>query len=347
MTRTFRPAQRKTDVSKQQVCDTLRKWVACRAFNLKIWQPLRQLHVTGSLDAPTLERLLQAPCDVRSNEDPFSVSECDASSLKRCSAYRLRATTAITHDRFLTLLHAHPPRNAKACAGYLKDRMRVVLHRSQIYPHDGRLPEHQYFFRTVFFPRLLVIIERIASTEDGALPVLDLCVYAKLDCLHGYFPFFCNEAHQHVNRQIDSLLMNALHSVRKHRKASGKIDSDAQARQPDAAFLCQSIRRFCTHYSLCDPASTSSLYDQRQRGCVHVNTAVVLDLLQRHAYTETKLNVYRVVGRILPKELADMILRYVLLSQGQPEEPGIFDQSGKAVLHCEDACTEVLRTELV
>jgi hypothetical protein len=77
-----------------------------------------------------------------------------------------------------------------------------------------------------------------------------------------------------------------------------------------------------------------------------VNTAVALDLLQRHAYTETKLNVYRVVGRKLPKELADIILRYVLLSQGQPEEPGLFDQSGKAVVHCEDASIEVLRTEL-
>jgi hypothetical protein len=60
-----------------------------------------------------------------------------------------------------------------------------------------------------------------------------------------------------------------------------------------------------------------------------VNTAMALDLLQRHALTGTKLNVYRVVSKKFPKELADRVLRYVLYSQRLPEEPGIFDQSGK------------------
>lgn len=235
----------------------------------------------------------------------------------------------------------------KACAGYLKDRIRAALHRSQIYSQDERLEEYQHFFKTVFFPRLSVIIERIAAAKDGALPVLDLCVYVKLDSLHGYFPFFCNEDHQHANRRIDIILESTLKSLQKHRIVKSKRDVDAQARQPDAAYLCQSIRRFYTHYDFCDHEFMSDPYPRRKRGCVRVNTAVALDLLQRHAFTETKLSVYRVVGKKLPRELADMVLRYVLHSQGLPEEPGIFDRSGKAVIKCGKASIGTSRTGIL
>lgn len=348
MTPTWGPTQKELDVSEQRIPHTFRKTVAYRAFNLKLWQPFRQLRGTASLDAPTLEQLLLSPCDGRSNEDPFSVGGCDASLRERFSAYSLRATTDIIHEDFLTLLQAHPPRNAKACAGYLKDRMRTALHRSKIYSQNERLERHQHVFRTVFFPRMLAVIEHITVAEDGELPALDLCVYAKLDCLHGSSPFFSNEAHQNANRQIDRIVRNILQSIKRQRKAPRRDNGDAQARQPDAAYLCQSIRRFCNHYHLCDHISTSreSARIGRGRGCVRVNTAVVLDLLQRHAYIETKLNVYRAVGKKLPKELADMILKLVLSSQGQPNEPGIFDRDGKAVIHCGEA-VELRRTELL
>jgi hypothetical protein len=263
--------------------------------------------------------------------------------------------TAISQECFLTLLQTHPVRHAKACASYLKDRIRATLHESHIYPDDVRVEEYQHLFKTVFFPRLLVITERIAVAKDSALPALDLCVYIKLDCLHGYFPFFCDAAHQRANCQIDSILksilqptkINRLKPVRKLRKAHSIQDDDAQARQPDAAYLCQSIRRFRAQYDFCDHAFTSDVYPQRKRGCVSVNTAVALDLLQRHAYTETKLNVYRVVGKKLPRELADIVLKYTLHGRGQPEEPGIFDRSGKAVIECGEASVRISRAELL
>lgn len=169
MTRTLRPAQKELDVSEQRIPHIPRKSVAHRAFNPRRWQPFRRLRGTASLDAPTLEQLLLSPCDGRSNEDPFSVGGCDASLRKRFSTYSLRATTDIIHEDFLALLQAHPPRNAKACAGYLKDRMRRALQRSIMWPQPERLTKHQHIFKTVFFPRMLAIIERIAVAEDGEL----------------------------------------------------------------------------------------------------------------------------------------------------------------------------------
>ncbi|KAH6868493.1 hypothetical protein BKA58DRAFT_195847 [Alternaria rosae] len=229
MTRTFRPAQKQLDASEQRVSHKSRKSIAYRAFNLKIWQPLRQLRVTASLDTPTLEQVLHSPCDDRSNENPFAVGTCDA-SLRNCySAYSLRASIDITHEDFLALLQTHIPWNAKACAGYLKDRMRTALHRSQIYPQDERLEEYQHVFKTVFFPRMLAMIERITVAEDGELPALDLCVYAKLDCLHGSFPFFYNEAHQHANRQIDRIFKKTLQSIKRRRRIHRRNEGDAQA----------------------------------------------------------------------------------------------------------------------
>ena len=82
MTQTLRPAQKELDVSEQRIPRTLRKSVAHRASNLKIWQPFRQLRGTDSLDAPTLEQLLLSPRDGRSNAVPFSVGGCDASLRK-------------------------------------------------------------------------------------------------------------------------------------------------------------------------------------------------------------------------------------------------------------------------
>ena len=346
MTRTFRSAQKEPDASEQQTSHKSRKSVAYRAFNLKIWQPLKQLHRTASLDTPTLEQLLHSSCDDRPNKNPFSVGECDASLRECCCTYSVRAITDITHENFLALLQAHPPRNAKACAGYLKDTMRTALHRSKLWPQHQYLEEYKHLFRTVFFPRMLAMIEHITVAEDGELPALDLCVYAKLDCLHGTFIFVCNEAHQNANRQIDRILRNTLQSTKRHRKAHRRDNGEVQARQPDAAYLCQSIRRFYNHYHHCNHIPTSRPSARAERGCVRVNTAVALDLLQRHAYTETKLNVYRAVGKKLPKELADMILKLVLSSQGQPNEPGIFDRDGKAVIQCGEA-VELRRTELL
>jgi hypothetical protein len=86
MTRPRYCPNRKADVSEQR-SETLRRSMVFRAINFSIWQPLRRLHINSSLDAPTLERLLQVPSDARSDEDPFSISEYyHASSLARCVA---------------------------------------------------------------------------------------------------------------------------------------------------------------------------------------------------------------------------------------------------------------------
>jgi hypothetical protein len=79
-----------------------------------------------------------------------------------------------------------------------------------------------------------------------------------------------------------------------------------------------------------------------------VNTAVALDLLERHVYMDIKLNVYRAAGRKLQNELVDIVLKYALLAEKISEEPGVFDPLGKAVVQCEpDYTFEVSRRELL
>jgi hypothetical protein len=62
---------------------------------------------------------------------------------------------------------------------------------------------------------------------------------------------------------------------------------------------------------------------------------------------EIKLDVYRAVGKKLPKELFDMVLRFTLLAEEVPLKPGVFDQFGKAVIKCYLDTFEVSRSELI
>ncbi|KAF2115942.1 hypothetical protein BDV96DRAFT_599482 [Lophiotrema nucula] len=59
--------------------------------------------------------------------------------------------------------------------------------------------------------------------------------------------------------------------------------------------------------------------------CIHIRTHEVLHRLQTAAYSEIHLNVLRVVGRRLPKELADIVIDYALLAEEVPEDPNVLD----------------------
>jgi hypothetical protein len=187
MTRTIRPAQEEADVSEQRICHGLRKSVAYRAFNLNVWQPSKQLHMHASSIAQNLNQLLQVPCDARSNGDPFSVGECCLST--QTVLCLLFGRNNRQHTRiFLSNTSEKPTSEREACAGYLKDRMGAALYRSHIYPLDERWEEYQHFLQTSFFPRLLVMIERIAVTKEGAVPVLDLFRFGFLQSVDPYRP---------------------------------------------------------------------------------------------------------------------------------------------------------------
>jgi hypothetical protein len=261
----------------------------------------------------------------------------------------------MSQDEFLALLKQHPPKDAGTCAGYLKDKVqkaRLCFQRTPYADRIERLVEHRQTFTTVFFPRLLMVLLWMSSYEDAAMAVLDLCVYTKMDCLHARVPFFTGEDHQLAHRELDGILRVTLRSIQHSQRYYRRYAYDAQTHAPYAAHLCRYIRSFNTRLCYCEhpfPQGAPGVpHDYANRGCVQVNTAVALDLLERHAYIDIKLNVYRAAGRELPKELVDIVLRYALLAEKISEEPGVFDRLGKGVIECgPDYTFEISRSELL
>jgi hypothetical protein len=173
-----------------------------------------------------------------------------------------------------------------------------------------------------------MVVLWMSDFEDATLAVLDVCIYTKIDCLHGRGAFFTGEAHQRAQRDLDGIVRVALRSIQHVQKSYRGHVHGAQTLQPDAASLCRFIRSFNTRICYCEHpfarGASEVPHNYANRGCLQVNTAVAPDLLERHTYMETKLSICRAVGGKLPKELFDMILRYALLAQEVPQEPGVF-----------------------
>lgn len=68
-------------------------------------------------------------------------------------------------------------------------------------------------------------------------------------------------------------------------------------------------------------------------GCFQKNMAFALNMLQRHAYSEIKVNVYRAVGKRLPKELTDHVFACALQAEQIPQDPRIV-KGGEAKVFC-------------
>ncbi|KAK3627576.1 hypothetical protein LTR56_019160 [Elasticomyces elasticus] len=67
-------------------------------------------------------------------------------------------------------------------------------------------------------------------------------------------------------------------------------------------------------------------YTDRSEKCLHINSAKLLDWLQKKAWGEIRSNVMRVVGHRLPVELADSIFEFALASESIPAIPGVYEK---------------------
>jgi hypothetical protein len=176
-----------------------------------------------------------------------------------------------------------------AYAEHLKDKMlraRICFQWTPYRDRNERLIVHQRLFATIFFPYLLMVLRWMSEFEDAKLAVLDICVYTKIDCLHGRGPLFTGEAHQRAQHDLDGILRVALRSIQNNRRPCHSRSHNVQT-QPDATSLCRSIRSFDTRVCYCEHpfahGASGVPHDYANRGCIRVNTAVALDLLERHA----------------------------------------------------------------
>ncbi|KAK5744385.1 hypothetical protein LTR17_002095 [Elasticomyces elasticus] len=67
-------------------------------------------------------------------------------------------------------------------------------------------------------------------------------------------------------------------------------------------------------------------YRDDSEKCLHINSAKMLDWLQKKAWGEIRSNVMRVVGHRLPVELADSIFEFALESECIPAMPGVYEK---------------------
>ncbi|KAI0570988.1 hypothetical protein PtrSN002B_006616 [Pyrenophora tritici-repentis] len=169
-----------------QIMQEAVKSTVFQALGLYIWQVPIKLYIYFAPKTPTLEDLLTDPRVPYSTHNLFS--------------------TEISRDEFFTLLKHHPVANAKDCAFYLSRKLSDILLPWNEYPD-----ERQSFHRTMFFARMMEILQHLAAAENGMFPAIDLCIVVKIPWLHGS-EFLHGEELQNANQQLDFFLEQNLES---------------------------------------------------------------------------------------------------------------------------------------
>jgi hypothetical protein len=148
---------------------------------------------------------------------------------------------------------------------------------------------------------------------------------AKLECLH-FAKFDKPDDQLAMHRPLDPTLNEVLQSIKDH---PVKLYIRNRRQDPhwiNAASQCDRIRSFQKQKKYYHNASKGRVASQA--GCVQANTLRALDMLQRHAYMEVKLSVYRAVGMKFPKKLAELVFMYTLAAEGIPQDPRIMEGPG-------------------
>jgi hypothetical protein len=100
-----------------------------------------------------------------------------------------------------------------------------------------------------------------------------------------------------------------------------------------AATVCRYIYRYKQWYSCREMRAIRGTFFSHSyyKGCTDVNLIRPLDMLQPYTHTEIKVNIYRAVGRKLPRELTDMVFQCPLAAEEIPQDPWLF--KGQAEVH--------------
>jgi hypothetical protein len=213
--------------------------------------------------------------------------------------------------------------------------------RPHIYNGEGlnylRTP---FWNQKTLFPRVLREISRLGTMIGGEVEAIRLFLHLKLNYLHcnldhgnTTYIFVRPDDHVDMHRKLDEVLREVLQSISRHPLHIYVRNRRLDPPWINAARHCREIRQHpekpghiaCEH----DRASNSFFLS----GCFQKNVAFALDMLQRHAYTEIKVNVYRAVGKRLPKELTDHVFACALQAEQIPMDPRMI-MEGKGRVIC-------------
>ncbi|ORX98241.1 hypothetical protein BCR34DRAFT_151804 [Clohesyomyces aquaticus] len=178
-----------------------------------------------------------------------------------------------------------------------------------------------------FIDRWITIFREFLVMRGGYYYAMKFYLDLKVDVLHHPSMWFCIGRRTIINQRIDDefrVMMSRL------RDTPSDIDvgygSPTVLPYIDACKACCRIRK---------RLSTFDCYFWIHHGqrCIHTYTQEVLDVLQKYAYVEVRVNVLRTVAQRLPREIADMILSLAIEAEKVPRDPRVFMDSPTGLDH--------------
>jgi hypothetical protein len=140
-----------------------------------------------------------------------------------------------------------------------------------------------------------------------------------------------------MHRDVDQVLYSILKSVEDQ-----PVDETTAGRPrnwdwADAATVCRYIYRYKQCYSCRGMRAIrgTSFSHNYYKGCIDVNLVRLLDMLQPHTHTEIKVNIYRAVGRKLPRELTDIVFQWPLTAEEITQDPWLFKGQADVPIPCD------------
>jgi len=113
---------------------------------------------------------------------------------------------------------------------------------------------------------------------------------------------------------VDYILDNILDRIKRHPVHLYVRGKRQDMPFIDAALACRTIRNVSKSFDC-------NHFQDMKRGCIHEETKSALAKLRKHALIEVRSNVFRAVGKQLPREVVDLVLEYALAIEEVPAEP--------------------------
>jgi hypothetical protein len=232
------------------------------------------------------------------------------------------------------MLEVDPPTDPSLWSDHLFFRLDRLI--EQLLKSDTDFDCKPSYHSEVFLPSFLREIKRVARMKDGERYAISLLVNLKVAYLSlpddmSVALYQRDRDRDEMHRAVDVVFGTILKSVQRHPLNIYVRNRRLDPPWIDAAQMCRTIAR-CLDESICPHLETGE--PEAKIGCVQGNIVHMQSRLQRYASVEIKVNVYRAVGKHLPKELADLVFQHTLVAEEVPHHPRRISHSSKASFRC-------------
>jgi len=150
--------------------------------------------------------------------------------------------------------------------------------------------------------------------HDGQVFAFRLWLRLKLEMFHGENENIRGRARADGLRLVNYILDGILGRIKQHPVHLYVRGKRQDMPFIDAALAYRRIRNISKNFD-------RRHCQDRERKCIHEETAPALAKLRRHAIIEIKSNASRAVGKRLPREIVDMVVEHALAIEEVPVEP--------------------------